>query len=318
MVALGREEAEYLNAAARAQRQTTGQLSGPMVRAGQREFQVGDEVRALRLRPELGGVAPGTTGVVTAVDAERRRLSIRWPATTAALSAGELRGSALVHAYATTPMYARRHPGPVMALGYAPRIAPGLEPGVVHGLAPGPPAPGRSSAPTALAGLLAELGRAGPAGEARPMVPHEAGRSLSSVVAERNEIAARFGASAPAGASRRRAWVEQHREVILRWAGLEQDILRRRAALGKGAEIMPSRAVLAALGPPPDHDSDSRRAWRKAAEAIEVHRECRGLPDMPLVLDHRHTDELRLLVACRAVDRARSAGLELETAGVGR
>jgi hypothetical protein len=353
MVALGPEEAEYLNAAARAHRQATGQLAGEAVRVGRREFQVGDEVRALRRHTELGGVAAGTTGVVTAVEPESRRLTIRWPVITATLSAPDRRGSGIAHAYATTPAYARRHPGPILALGHVRRVAPGLEPAAMYCLAPEPPAPDRSAAPAPLAGLLAELGRTAQAGLSSPMPPPRTEGSLSSLVAERNEIAARLLASAPpaaggdlrrlaeerawvdAGPNRpdrvarlaaldrretllldqagyRRAWIEQHREVIFRWVRLEQDILRRQAALGRGAEMMPSRAVMAAHGPAPERDAESRQAWRQAAEAIEVYRDCRGLPDAPLVLDHRSADERRVLAACRAVERSRTAGLDLD------
>jgi hypothetical protein len=55
----------------------------------------------------------------------------------------------------------------------------------------------------------------------------------------------------------------------------------------------------------------SRRAWRQAAQAIEVHRARRQLPDEPLVLDHHRADELRVAVACRAAERARTAAHEL-------
>jgi hypothetical protein len=232
MVALGPQEAEYLNAAARAHRQAMGELSGPAVRAGSREFQVGDEVRALRRRPELGRVPAGTTGVVTAVDAAGQRLTVRWPATTVTLSATALPRSAVVHAYATTPVYARRHAGPLLALGDVSRLLPELQPSVLYCLAPEP-------------------------------------------------------------------------------SGLDRENLRRQAALGRAAELRPTRAVVAALGPPPGPDDVSRRAWRQAAQAIEAHRARRRLPDEPLVLDHHRADEVRVAVACRAAERARAAAHEL-------
>jgi hypothetical protein len=247
MIALGPQEADYLNAAARAHRQAIGQLRGPAVRAGGREFQVGDEVMALRRRPELGRVPAGTTGVVTAVDPARRRLTVRWPTATTTLSAEGLPRSAVAHAYATTPVYARRHPGPLLALGDVSPLVPEFQPSVLYCLAPEPPALARSRAP------------------------------------------------AP-----------------------DQQILRRQAALGRAAEIRPTRAVVAALGPPPGRDDVARRAWREAAQAIEVHRERRRLPDEPLVLDHRRADELRVAVACRAAERARTAGHQLERASMER
>jgi hypothetical protein len=240
MIALGPQEADFLNAVARAHRQAMGQLRGPVVRAGGREFQVGDEVRALRRRQELGRVAAGTIGVVTAVDPSRRRLTVRWPTITRTLSAEELPRSAVAHAYATTPVYARRHPGPLLALGDVSRLVPELQPTVLYCLAPEPPALARSRAPA-----------------------------------------------------------------------LDQEIARRQSALGRAAEIRPTRAVIAAVGPPAALNEAARRAWRAAAQAIEVHRERRRLPDEPLVLDHRRADELRVAVACRAAERARTAGHEV-------
>jgi hypothetical protein len=211
---------------------------------------VGDEVRALRRRRELGGVTAGTTGVVTAIDPDRQRLTIRWPSTTATLSPREPGTSALVHAYATTPIYARRHGGPVLAFGDVRHLAPGLEPTATYCLAPDPPALARSGS--------------------RPPL-----------------------------------------------SGPAQDLLRRQEALGLAAEILPSRAVIAALGPVPAEDGESRRAWRQAARAIEVRRESQGLPDGPLVLDDRHGEDRRVLAACRAVERARAVGRELDLTRAG-
>jgi hypothetical protein len=236
MVALGPQEADYLNAAARGHRQAVGELRGPALRAGGREFQAGDEVRALRRRPELGRVPAGTIGVITAIDAAHGRFTVRWPATTVTLSATDLPRSAVVHAYATTPAYARRHAGPLLSLGDVSRFLPELRPSVVYCLAPEPPA------------------------------------------------------QAP-------------------------EIVRKQAAIGRAAEIRPTRAVVAALGPPPTGDDVVGRAWREAAQAIEVHRERRKLPDEPLVLDHRRADELRVAVACRAAGRARTVGHELGLTG---
>jgi conjugative relaxase-like TrwC/TraI family protein len=232
MVALGPQEADYLNAAARAYRQAIGELRGPALRAGGREFQAGDEVRALRRRPELGRVPAGTIGVVTAIDPAHGRFTVRWPAITVTLSATDRPASAVVHAYATTPAYARRHAGPLLALGDVSRLLPELRPSVVYCVAPGPPA------------------------------------------------------HAP-------------------------EIVRKQVAIGRAAEIRPTRAVVAALGPPPAGDDGARRAWREAAQAIEVHREGRQLPDEALVLDHRRADELRVAVACRAAERARTVAHEL-------
>lgn len=239
MVALGPQEADYLNAAARAHRDAIGELSGPALGAGGREFQVGDEVRALRRRPELGRVPAGTMGIVTAIDPAHARLTVRWPASTVTVSATGLPRSALAHAYATTAAYARCHAGPLLALGDVSRLLPELEPSVLYCLAPEP-------------------------------------------------------------------------------SGLDRENVRKQAALGRAAEIRPTRAVVAALGAPPAGDDRARRAWREAAQAIEEHRERRQLPDEPLVLDHRRADELRVAVACRAAGRARTVGHQLGLTGVER
>ncbi|HSS08492.1 MAG TPA: hypothetical protein VLL25_01310, partial [Acidimicrobiales bacterium] len=63
---------------------------------------------------------------------------------------------------------------------------------------------------------------------------------------------------------------------------------------------------------------------REAARAIESHRERWRLPDVPLTLDagreetRRHVDELRVLTACRAADRARTIGHERDLAVASR
>jgi hypothetical protein len=70
----------------------------------------------------------------------------------------------------------------------------------------------------------------------------------------------------------------------LRWAELGEAIAWREAAFGHAAEIRPTIAVQAQLGPPPPPGDSSRAAWRTAAAAIEAHRDLWSLPDQPLAL----------------------------------
>jgi hypothetical protein len=97
---------------------------------------------------------------------------------------------------------------------------------------------------------------------------------------------------------------------------------RRADALAAAAEIRPTETVLAHLGPPPT-DGAEREAWRAAARAIESYRDRWDLPDRPHHLDldarepgldlSRRSDQLRVLAACRAVERTNAP--ELAPAG---
>jgi hypothetical protein len=359
MVAIGPEEAEHLNRAARACRQAAGELAGPAVRVGRREFQVGDEVRALR---RLRGADPGTTGIVTAIDGERQQATIRWPTATVSLRLADLTRSPIGHAYATTPAYMRGRSSPVLAWGDMRRVAPWLEPTAIYGLAPDPPTQARAPTTGPLAHVLAEVGP----GRSVISKGGPACRPLSDLITERDAIATRLVITAPhdarpalrrlaedrawveaipdradradrvadlnqravdlvAAANRRSAWLAAHHRAMDRWAYLNQAIAGRELALGRAAELRPSRAVVAALGPRPPEEAAARRAWRHAAQAIEAYRDRWGVPDQPLTLDrHRHAgrrtderadqlaeelaDELRVLAACRAAQRARTMG----------
>ncbi len=106
----------------------------------------------------------------------------------------------------------------------------------------------------------------------------------------------------------RQAWLAQHRGQLERWADLTHAISWREAALGRGAELRPTAAVLAALGPPPN-DASRTAAWRHAAAAVESHRERWQLPDGPLDLSgragERQAGEVRVRAATEEVRRSR-------------
>jgi hypothetical protein len=119
-------------------------------------------------------------------------------------------------------------------------------------------------------------------------------------------------------AGHRSEWLQQHRDQLGRWADLSHAIVWREAALGRGAELRPTAAVLAQLGPPPS-DTSRRPVWRRAAAAVESHREQWGLPDGPLELG-RHThpatepdrsrraSELRVLATTKELQRSLGRG----------
>jgi hypothetical protein len=109
----------------------------------------------------------------------------------------------------------------------------------------------------------------------------------------------------------RQTWVEAHRDQLEQWEGLSAAVVRRREVLGAAAEVRPSRAVTAQLGPIP-RDEAGRLAWRDAARAIEAYRDRWGIPDDRAALDltnpahaphpAQRADQLRVLAACRAAN----------------
>lgn len=76
MLARARHDVARLNALARAHALLDGFLGDTALRVGDREFRVGDPIICLRNRPR-NRLTNGTRGVVTAVDVDRRSLSIR-------------------------------------------------------------------------------------------------------------------------------------------------------------------------------------------------------------------------------------------------
>jgi hypothetical protein len=118
MLALGRDEADALNSAARRQLRDIGALRGPTVRSGGVEWQAGDELRVLRRHPLFGPAAGGATGTVTAVDPAASTVTIRWRAGTTAVHTGDLARAPVSHAYAVTPGWLRTGAGgPLLCLG---------------------------------------------------------------------------------------------------------------------------------------------------------------------------------------------------------
>jgi conjugative relaxase-like TrwC/TraI family protein len=397
LVALGPEEAEHLNAMARALRVESGQVRGPSVDIGGRLFQAGDEVQALRRDRRLGGVPGGALGRVTAVDAEHHQATIEWQGRDSAVTVGGSATSApsqrhpddsmpkprsrststsrskgplpLTHGYATTPPYLRHgHDGPLLGLGHIEAVAPSLAPERIYDIAPAPAADVTRDRSNPVASLLVEAsGRDDGSHNRRRTAADlaaDASRSLEDLAGERDRLAEYLRANVPpdvrtelrracedrtwlvgvaarpvdgrsgrygspavapnlaahddrlealtAAARSRTDWLEQHRGQLGRWADLTHAIAWREAALGRGAELRPTVAVLAQLGPVPG-DTNGRRVWRRGAEAVEAHRERWSLPDRPLELGKPATDldpsrragELRVLAAAQEVQRTR-------------
>jgi hypothetical protein len=333
MVALGPDEARYLNLVARSRRVDRGELTGPVLTAGSRQFLVGDEVRALRHDPRLGASA-GAVGVVVAVDPGRRQATIEWEEGTALVGPAVLGGRSLSHAYATTPAYLRHgRPGPVLALGLAPGLdrtsyVVGRDPpnrlrslDPVSGLVAGLDPPVHTSAPPvgrSLADLSAERARLGAALLAA--VPPDARADLRAVHEEQAWLSTTWRPDAPSrlaeldrrqaalqvARDQRAAWLADHRGAIERWATLDTAVAWRTEALAQGAELAPPAAVTARLGPAPD-DERAKEAWRRAAGAIESYHDRWGPPDAPPKRHPgREVDELRLVAACRAFEQHRT------------
>jgi conjugative relaxase-like TrwC/TraI family protein len=337
MVALGPEEAEHLNRLARASRAAAGGLTGPVITAGGRDFQAGDEVRIVRRDRRLG-VSAGRLGQVTGVDPARGEVTVWWGDRSRVVAAATLAGGSVTHGYATTAPFVRHdRPEAVLALGpYSGRDA------VVYICSPMPIRRPGSDRVEALISALS------PPARARPC-PAE--QSLAELAGERNRLAAALLAAAPADRSAelrrldedlawlaaspahgaparladlrqrrealgqeqslRAAWLETHREDLERWAALEAAASWRTEALARGAELAPTRAVTDRLGLPPA-DERSRGTWREAAGAIEAYRDRWAIPDGPLPdrgtpdpawEPARQLDQLRMLGACRAAGR---------------
>jgi hypothetical protein len=225
MVALGPEEAEYLNARARDVLTRTGTLFGPAVELGGRVFQQGDDVAALGRDARLGGVAGGTVGRVTAVDPERARATIRWPGRPEPVTIGSDQGAVpLTHGYATTPSFLRGgYEGRLLSLGDTGAVAPHLHPERIYQVLPLPiAARARDGPDQAIAWRAAALG-------------------LGAEIRPTAAVEAHLGAP-PIDAARRPAWrqaaeaIEAHRDRL----GLPD----RPLDLTRPAE--PERRVLAA------------------------------------------------------------------------
>jgi hypothetical protein len=121
----------------------------------------------------------------------------------------------------------------------------------------------------------------------------------------------------------RAAWLQQNRGPLERWAELDTAVAWREAALGRGAELRPTVAVEAALGPRPA-DRQLAPAWARAAQAVEVHRERWSLADRPLELIEsaaaapdlaRRAGELRVLEASRQLQQSREQDRSLAPSG---
>jgi conjugative relaxase-like TrwC/TraI family protein len=376
MVALGPDEAEYLNRLARATRAAAGELTGPALHAGSRDFQAGDDVRVLRHDRRVG-VPVGSCGRVTGVDPGRCQATICWGDRTMVVAASALAGGAVTHGYATTPGYLREgrqrglggrgglsEPGGLGGPGGLSGLGGLGEAGAILAFGPyrGPGATIYTVTPAAVrrprldpvGDLVAALNPAARAGHP------PAGRSLADLYDERSRLGAALLASAPPNVSgvlrrvdedrawltmnpahgsadrlaeldrrrqtlgqaqrQRSAWLESHRDDLERWAALDDAVIWRAEALGRAAELAPTRAVADRLGQPPP-DEPGRQVWREVAGAIEAYRDRWAIPDGPLMhssgLDPswdraRQVDRLHVLGACRAADRSRGRGVAVD------
>src|SRR5579875_1614579 len=138
MVGLGPEEAEALNAAARAR---IGLLGSPgEVCLGHRRFAPGDRVIALS---RMGPVRPATWGTVTRTDDGLPAVS--WEGLSGTVTITRAQARCLGHGYATTAPYLRgRAPGTSTFCLGGPYSVPGVHPSAawVTVAGPGVPAPG--------------------------------------------------------------------------------------------------------------------------------------------------------------------------------
>jgi conjugative relaxase-like TrwC/TraI family protein len=332
MVALGPDEAEHLNARAREVLASRGELRGPVVSIGGRGFQAGDDVAALGRDARLGSVLGGSVGRVSAVDPEGRWAAIDWPGRPESVTvAAGPHPIPLTHGYATTATYLRGgHDGPLLSLGAVEAFASSVRPGRVYEVMPSPP-PDRARdghLATILAGVPAAI-----------VDPSDVARPLAELAAARDRLVEQLMAPVPAGAARH--------DQLHRCDGLSQAIRWREAALGRGAEIRPTVAVESHLGAPPG-EAERLVLWRRAATAIEAHRDRWALPDRPLALapgegrdagmglragegrqggdggragegrqagEGRNADERRVLAAVRAFERAREVDRSLLPSG---
>jgi conjugative relaxase-like TrwC/TraI family protein len=147
---------------------------------------------------------------------------------------------------------------------------------------------------------------------------HEERQWLAASIPHRPEVQANLSAldaqqaQLVTAAGVRRDWLVGHRKELQRWDDLSHAMAWRESALGRGAEIRPTRAVTAQLGPEPQAPPE-RAAWRRAAQAIESHRDRWQIPDRPLQLGReaaprdleRRADELRVLAAAGDAERSR-------------
>ncbi len=102
MVAMRWRDIHELNHRARVLLLAEGQIDGPVLEIGGRDFQPGDRIMTLRNQRRLG-ITNGTTGTIESVDPKARTLSMRTDEGTAvALPASYLHADTIVHAYATT------------------------------------------------------------------------------------------------------------------------------------------------------------------------------------------------------------------------
>lgn len=108
MIAMRRSDVADLNGRARALMHAAGRLGDTTIVVGDREIAVGDHIVTLRNAPGIG-VLNGTRGVVTAIDTDRRELTLHTTRDidvhlhSRYLDASDERGRALVdHAYAIT------------------------------------------------------------------------------------------------------------------------------------------------------------------------------------------------------------------------
>lgn len=150
LVGFGPAEVEALNAASRHRRIVQGELSGPAVTSGGRDYQVGDAVVVLRrLR-----VAAGTAGTVTEVDRAAGVLTVDWGAKTTTVDRHE--AMRIGHAYAVTPARVRPGVEAVLVLG-DPRRVSRLQPRIagVALVAAGPTIVGHGRIGAAIAAALA-------------------------------------------------------------------------------------------------------------------------------------------------------------------
>jgi hypothetical protein len=170
---------------------------------------------------------------------------------------------------------------------------------LAHAVGPAPPAAGRSPRPglchslddlTAERLLLATRLRAGLAHlPGRRGDPDLAAAALDDAREERDAArhwavsgvpgaAARLAAAEAAvqhrehAAMRLNEWIRAHHPELAELARLDQTIASRTELIGRAAELLPGRELVAALGPPPERPLD-RRAWRAAAVALETGRD---------------------------------------------
>jgi ATP-dependent exoDNAse (exonuclease V) alpha subunit len=102
MVAMRWHDIHELNHRARLLLLDAGDIHGPVLEIGGRDFQPGDRVMTLRNQRRLG-ITNGTTGTIETVDPKARTLAMRTDeGSSVTLPAVYLHADTVVHAYATT------------------------------------------------------------------------------------------------------------------------------------------------------------------------------------------------------------------------